>query len=198
MLSAVNGSLLNGFNSFYIISVGLFAFFLFILAILPATGSKKLGTAETVPEFSNFSWFSMMFGAGLGVGLMVFATAEPLGLWGSNPVILSGDVTANSEDAVKSAYRYTFLHYGFHAWAIYVLTGLSLAYYAYTREMPLTIRSALTPLLGKTANGPIGHLVDVLGVVATILLSCRFPFYRLFRVLGGGSNTFRTLIWFCR
>lgn len=111
----------------------------------------------------------MMFGAGLGVGLMVFATAEPMGLWGSNPLILSGDVAANSEEAVKSAYRYTFLHYGFHAWAIYVVTGLSLAYYAYTREMPLTIRAALTPLLGKAANGPLGHLVDVLGVVATIL-----------------------------
>ncbi|MEP1613975.1 MAG: BCCT family transporter [Roseobacter sp.] len=169
VLSAVNGTLLNGFNSFYIVSVGVFAFFLFVLALLPATGSKKLGTADTVPEFSNFSWFSMMFGAGLGVGLMVFATAAPLGLWGSNPVVLSGEVAANSEEAVQSAYRYTFLHYGFHAWAIYVLTGLSLAYYAYTREMPLTIRSALTPLLGKTANGFLGHLVDVLGVVATIL-----------------------------
>ncbi len=169
VLSSVNSSLLNGFNSFYIVSVGVFAFFLFVLAILPATGSKKLGTPGTVPEFSNFSWFSMMFGAGLGVGLMVFATAEPLGLWGSNPVVLSGEVTANSEEAVQSAYRYTFLHYGFHAWAIYVLTGLSLAYYAYTREMPLTIRSALTPLLGKAANGFLGHVVDVLGVVATIL-----------------------------
>ncbi|MEP3344960.1 MAG: BCCT family transporter [Litoreibacter sp.] len=169
VLSAVNGTLLNGFNSFYVVSVGIFAFFLFVLALLPATGSKKLGTADTVPEFSNFSWFSMMFGAGLGVGLMVFATAEPLGLWGSNPVVLSGEVAANSEEAVQSAYRYTFLHYGFHAWAIYVLTGLSLAYYAYTRDMPLTIRSALTPLLGKAANGFLGHLVDVLGVVATIL-----------------------------
>ena len=84
-------------------------------------------------------------------------------------MVLSGDVAANSEEAVQSAYRYTFLHYGFHAWAIYVLTGLSLAYYAYTREMPLTIRSALTPLLGRAANGFLGHVVDVLGVVATIL-----------------------------
>jgi len=69
----------------------------------------------------------------------------------------------------RSAFRYTFLHYGFHAWAIYVVTGLSLAYYAFTRDMPLTIRSALTPVLGRHANGPIGHVVDVLGVVATIL-----------------------------
>lgn len=70
---------------------------------------------------------------------------------------------------MQSAYRHTFLHYGLYAWSIYVLTGLSLAYFAYTRDMPLTIRSALTSLLGKAANGPIGHLVDVLGVVATIL-----------------------------
>ena len=100
---------------------------------------------------------------------MVFATAEPLGLWGSNPVTVSGAVAPNSPEAIESAYRYTFLHYGFHAWAIYVVTGLSLAYYAYTRDMPLTIRSALTPLFGKYVNGFFGHVVDVLGVVATIL-----------------------------
>lgn len=169
VLSSVNNTLLNSFNGFYIISVGMFSFFLFILAILPGVGSKKLGSADTVPEFTNFSWFSMMFGAGLGVGLMVFATAEPLGLWGSNPLVLSGEVAPNSAEAVLPGFRYTFLHYGIHAWAIYVLTGLSLAYYAYTRDMPLTIRSALTPLLGRHVNGPIGHLVDVLGVVATIL-----------------------------
>ena len=167
-LDAWNWSLLQGFNAFYIISVGAFAFFLFALAILP-TGKRKLGGVDTVPEFSNFSWFSMMFGAGLGVGLMVFATAEPLGLWGSNPETVSGAVVGNTEEALRSGYRYTFLHYGFHAWSIYVITGLSLAYYAYTRNMPLTIRSALTPILGRFANGFIGHLVDVLGVVATIL-----------------------------
>ncbi len=169
ILSAVNGSLLNSFNSFYIISVGLFTLFLLIVAVLPATGKKILGPEGETPEFSNFSWFAMMFGAGLGVGLMVFATAEPLGLWGSNPVVLRGEVVANSPEAVESAYRYTFLHYGFHAWGVYVITGLSLAYYAYTRNMPLTIRSALTPLFGRAVNGPLGHLVDILGVVATIL-----------------------------
>ena len=168
-LSSLNWSLLEGFNAFYIIIVGLFAFFLAVVAILPQTGKRKMGRADEAPEFSNFSWFSMMFGAGLGVGLMVFATAEPLGLWGSNPETVSGAVAPNSQEALTSAYRYTFLHYGFHAWAIYVVTGLSLAYYAYTRDMPLTIRSALTPLLGRYVNGFIGHLVDVLGVVATIL-----------------------------
>src|SRR6056297_1019724 len=168
-LGSLNSRLLEMFNPFYIVITGFFAFFLLVIAILPKTGSRVMGVPGQKPEFSNFSWFSMMFGAGLGVGLMVFATAEPLGLWGSNPEVVSGEVAGNSPEAVQSGFRYTFLHYGFHAWAIYVVTGLSLAYYAYTRDMPLTIRSALTPLFGKYVNGFFGHVVDVLGVVATIL-----------------------------
>ena len=169
ILGSVNGTLLSGFNSFYIIIVGMFLAFLLIVAIIPSTGKTVLGKPGEGTEFSNFSWFSMMFGAGLGVGLMVFATAEPLGLWGSNPVVVSGEAAPNSEEAIASAYRYTFAHYGFHAWAIYVMTGLSLAYYAYTRDMPLTIRTALTPLFGRHVNGVLGHIIDILGVIATIL-----------------------------
>ena len=169
ILGSLNWRLLEDFNAFYIIIVGLFSFFLLVVAILPQTGKRLMGKTGEKPEFSNFSWFSMMFGAGLGVGLMVFATAEPLGLWGSNPVILSRAAEPNTASSLQSGYRYTFLHYGFHAWAIYVVTGLSLVYYAYTRDMPLTIRSALTPLFGKAVNGFLGHIMDVLGVVATIL-----------------------------
>ncbi|HAR51183.1 BCCT family transporter [Roseovarius nubinhibens] len=169
MLGKINGALLQYFNQFYIVIVGFFAFFLLVLAVLPATGSKLMGTEGEKPEFSTFSWFSMMFGAGLGVGLMVFATAEPLGLWGSNPLVIAGEVAPNTEEALTGAYRWTFAHYGFHAWSIYVVTGLCLAYYAYTRDMPLTIRSALTPIFGSALNGFLGHVFDVLGVVATIL-----------------------------
>ena len=168
-LGSLNWRLLEDFTQFYIISVGLFFFFLMVVAILPQTGKRVMGRAGEGTEFSNFSWFSMMFGAGLGVGLMVFATAEPLGLWGSNPFVISGAVVANSEEALQSTYRWTFAHYGFHAWSIYVVTGLSLAYFAYTRDMPLTIRTALTPLFGRLLNGILGHIVDVLVVVATIL-----------------------------
>lgn len=168
-LGSWNSQILAIFNEFYIWITGFFLFFLIIVAILPRTGARVMGIAGEKPEFGNFSWFSMMFGAGLGVGLMVFATAEPLGLWGSNPVVVAGEVTGGTPEAVQSAYRYTFAHYGLHAWAIYVTTGLCLAYYAYTRDMPLTIRSALTPLFGKMMNGFLGHVVDVLGVVATIL-----------------------------
>ena len=91
-LGSLNSNLLQSFNGFYIVIVGFFAFFLLVLAVLPQTGKRLMGTVGEKPEFSNFSWFSMMFGAGLGVGLMVFATAEPLGLWGSNPLTVSGEV----------------------------------------------------------------------------------------------------------
>ncbi len=168
-LRSWKSGLLSEFNVFYDLSVALFASFLFVIAIFPATGRMRLGGDHERPEFSNFSWFSMMFGAGLGVGLMVYATAEPLGLWETNPLTVSGEVAPKSEEAIEGAYRYTFLHTGFHAWAIYVVTGLSLAYYAYTRGMPLTIRTALTPLLGEYSNGIAGHVIDILGVVATIL-----------------------------
>ena len=168
-LASVKWTLLEGFNRFYVLAAGFFAFFLFIIALLPQTGKRVLGDEGEKPEFSTFSWFAMMFGAGLGVGLMVFATAEPLGLWGSNPETVRGNVEGNTLEGLQAGYRYTFLHYGFHAWAIYVATGLSLCYYAYTRGMPLTIRTALTPLFGRFINSPFGHVVDVIGVVATIL-----------------------------
>lgn len=169
ILSLLNTEILGVFNFFYIIAAGLFAWFLLVVAIIPSSGRRRLGKEGEKPEFTNFSWFSMMFGAGLGVGLMVYSTAEPMNNWGQNPAIISGDVAAYSAGAMQSAYRYTFLHYGLHAWGIYVVTGLCLAYYAYTRDMPLTLRTALTPLFGRFLNGPVGHIVDILGVIATIL-----------------------------
>ena len=88
VLGSLNWQLLESFNAFYIIIVGLFSVFLCVVAVLPQTGRRLMGKEGEKPEFSNFLWFSMMFGAGLGVRLMVFATAEPIGLWGSNPVVL--------------------------------------------------------------------------------------------------------------
>lgn len=104
-LDAIKWTLPEGFNTFYIIVVGLFAIFLFALALIPATGKKSLGPAGEKPDFSYPSWFSVMFGAGLGVGLMVYATAEPLGLWGSNPVVVAGAVEGNTKTALTSGYR---------------------------------------------------------------------------------------------
>ncbi|MDH5529364.1 MAG: BCCT family transporter, partial [Paracoccaceae bacterium] len=101
VLGSLNWRLLEDFNGFYIVIVGFFAFFLLVVAALPQTGKRVMGKPGEAPEFSNFSWFSMMFGAGLGVGLMVFATAEPLGLWGSNPEILKGAVAGNTAESLQ-------------------------------------------------------------------------------------------------
>ena len=154
-LGSWNGKLLEVFNSFYVVSSsGCSSSSLPSLRSSRPPAGGSWGRRARKPEFSNFSWFSMMFGAGLGVGLMVFRhrrTSGPLGLEPRGRV--SGAVEGNSPEALQSAYRFTYLHYGFHAWAIYVVTGLSLAYYAYTRNMPLTIRSALTPLFGRLMNG---------------------------------------------
>lgn len=169
ILGALNSGILSYFNSFYTIATGGFMFFMLLLALYPKTGKRRLGHDDDRPEFSTFSWFAMMFGAGLGVGLMVFSIAEPMYLWGSNPDTVRGVTEANTAAGLPSTYEYTFLHYGFHAWAIYLTTAICMGYYAYRRDVPLTIRSTLTPIFGKAMNGPLGDLVDILAVVATIL-----------------------------
>ncbi|KZK83434.1 Glycine betaine transporter OpuD [Pseudovibrio sp. Ad13] len=169
ILNSFKWQLLENFNAFYIILFGVFAVFLIAIAVIPSTGKLVMGLPGEKPEYSNFSWFAMMFGAGLGVGLMVFATAEPLGLWASNPEILAQKVEANTIEALRPAYIFTFAHYGFHTWGVFVIAGLAMAYCSYTRGLPLTLRSALTPLIGRYANGFFGHIIDTFGVVATIL-----------------------------
>jgi choline/carnitine/betaine transport len=139
------------------------------LALWPATGRIRLGGANSKPEFSNFSWFSMMFGAGIGIGMLTYATGEPMFHFGTNPDVIMGDTTASSADNVRAAMKWSFLHWGFSAWGCYAIVGLTLAFFSYSRGLPLTIRSGLTPLLGKSLEGPLGHFVDIVSVIATIL-----------------------------
>lgn len=139
------------------------------LALWPATGKLKLGAADDKPEFSNFSWFSMMFGAGIGIGMLTYATAEPLYHFGTNPDVIQGSAEGSSADNVRAAYKWSFLHWGFSAWGCYAIVGLSLGFFSYSRGLPLTIRSGLTPLFGNALSGPLGHIIDIVSVVATIL-----------------------------
>ncbi len=169
VLGALNGLLLKSFASWYIYTVALFIIVCVALAIVPTTGRLKLGQEGDKPEFSNFSWFSMMFGAGIGIGMLTFATAEPMYHFATNPNVIMGEVDGSSAENVRPAYVWSFLHWGFTAWACYALVGLSLAYYSYRRNLPLTIRSGLTPMFGDRLSGVIGHVVDVVAVVATIL-----------------------------
>ena len=139
------------------------------LAIYPATGKIRLGGVDSKPEFSNFSWFSMMFGAGIGIGMLTYITGEPLFHFGTNPDVIVGDTTASSADNVRAAMKWSFLHWGFSAWGSYAIVGLSLAFFSYSRGLPLTIRSGLTPLLGRWLEGSLSHIIDIVSVIATIL-----------------------------
>ncbi|PWE16521.1 choline transporter [Marinicauda salina] len=146
----------------YTVGVGAFLVAALIVA-LSDWGRIKLGPQESEPEYDFLPWFAMLFSAGMGIGLMFFAVAEPI-----NHFALPPDGEAGTLEAARRSMVLTFFHWGVHAWAIYVVVGLSLAYFTYRHGLPLTIRSALFPLIGDRIYGPIGHLVDVLAVIGTL------------------------------
>ena len=195
-------------NYYYTWAVGFYIVVCLLIAVHPRWGKTKLGTAEGKPEFSNFSWFSMMFGAGIGIGMLGYATGEPIWHMGDNPDIrlsaiaikdamtaanitlaegadvwaeyktlvangsmaaIDGLVEPKTASSLDSVYRYAFLHWGVGAWACYALVGISLAFFSYSRGLPLTIRSTLASIFGRRLEGMLGHIVDITAVVATIL-----------------------------
>ena len=169
ILNAINSFILANTAYWYIWIVALFVTLCIALAIWPAAGRLKLGVDADTPEFSNFSWFSMMFGAGIGVGMLTWAVAEPVYHFQNNPEVIQGIVEGSSAENVRYAYKWSFLHWGLGAWACYAIAGLALGFFCYRRGLPLTMRSSLTPLFGKTLSGPLGNLIDIVAVVATIL-----------------------------
>jgi choline/glycine/proline betaine transport protein len=168
-LSGINDFILASFGYWYVYVMAFFLLLCLALAVWPAAGRLKLGLPGDKPEFSNFSWFSMMFGAGIGIGMLTFATAEPMYHFAKNPSTLQGLTEPSTLGNVREAYIWSFTHWGFAAWAAYAVVGLSLAYFSYRRGLPLTIRSGLTPLFGTALSGFLGHVVDVVAVVATVL-----------------------------
>ncbi len=169
VLSSIRGVIDANTGPWYMYVVSFYIIVCLVLALIPSTGSIRLGGTDSRPEFSSFSWFSMMFGAGIGIGMLTFATAEPLYHFGTNPDVIVGDATGSSADNVRSAMKWSFLHWGFSAWGSYAIVGLSLAFFSYSRGLPLTIRSGLTPLFGRALEGPLGHIIDIVSVIATIL-----------------------------
>lgn len=169
LLNQINAMILTTFNSWYIYVTAFFVVLCLVLALVPASGRLRLGEPEDRPEFDNFSWFSMMFGAGVGVGMLTYATGEPVSHFQNNPDVIRGAIEGASAANVRSAYEWSFLHWGLTPWACYTLTGLSLAYFSYRRGLPLTIRSGLTSLFGSRLEGMLGHVIDIVAVVATVL-----------------------------
>lgn len=168
-LIAANSNIISSFSGWYVYLVAFLMAICFVLAIVPQSGRLRIAAPGDKPEFSRFSWFAMLFGAGIGIGMLTYSTGEPLAHFSNNPDIIRGTMEARSPEAVRPAFIYTFLHWGFAAWGTYALVGLAIGYVSYRRDLPLTIRSALAPLFGLRLSGIGGHVVDIVAVVATIL-----------------------------
>ncbi len=146
----------------FVLGVNLFIGFSLYFAF-SRFGSIRLGGNDAKPEFSTMAWFAMLFSAGMGIGLMFFAVAEPM--W---HLLYPPHAEVGSAAAFRDAMGVTFLHWGFHPWAIYAVVGLSLAFFAFNRKLPLSFRSVFYPLLGDRINGWMGDLIDILAVLATL------------------------------
>ena len=162
VFQAAQARVIGAFGWFYIAAVAGFLVTVVALALAP-TGRLRLGPDDAEPDFPWLSWIAMLFAAGMGIGLMYFGVAEPIQHYTAPP-----DVAPRTFDAAREAMVITFFHYGVHAWAIYALVGLTLAYFAWRKGLPLTLRSGLYPLLGDRIKGPIGDAVDIFAIWGTV------------------------------
>ena len=162
--NAVFGFLTVDFGWLYLLAM--LAFVIFALAIaLSHWGTIKLGPDDSEPEFSTVSWFAMLFGCGMGVGLVFWGIAEPISHYAA-PI---AGIEPSSAEAARFAMSASFMHWGIHPWANYAIIGLALGYFMYRKGKPALISSALTPVLGEGgAKGWLGKLVDILALFATM------------------------------
>ena len=173
--SAVRGWIEASLAWYYIAAVT-FMLFACLFLMCSRFGSIRLGDDDSRPEFSNFSWFAMLFSAGVGIGLLFFSIAEPLFYFDNtqawkypnNPFADAAGATQLTEQRALHAMRVTYFHWGFHGWAVYVIIGLCLAYFGFRKKLPFTLRSALYPVIGDRIYGPVGHGVDLLAVFGTV------------------------------
>src|SRR5690554_5377534 len=150
------------FGWFYMLVVAILLVFFFIIAAT-RWGNIRLGPEHSDPQYSFPAWFAMLFSAGYGIALLFFGVAEPVLHFSTPPAGAPETV-----DAAKQAMQIAFFHWGFHIWAIYGLTGLVLAYFSFRHGLPLSMRSALYPIIGERIYGPIGHVVDVFAILGTL------------------------------
>ena len=160
--NAIKDGITRRFGWFLIFAVQGFLLFCVYLAV-SRFGHIRIGGPGARPEFSSLSWFAMLFAAGMGIGLMFWSVAEPI-LHLQDPPGAPGMTIEGAQRAMDLS----FLHWGFHVWGIYALVGLALAYFAFNRGLPLTIRSAFYPVLGDRIHGLLGNVIDVLAVLATL------------------------------
>lgn len=156
----------TNFSWAYLLSMFVFVCFALYLAF-SKYGNIKLGKDDSVPEFSNTSWFGMLFGAGMGIGLVFWGVAEPISHYLSPDASLG--IVGQTPQAANFAMRASFKHWGFHPWANYAIIGMALAYFQFRKDMPAMMSSIFTPILGeKGVKGPIGKMIDIFAVFATV------------------------------
>ncbi|MFC6325700.1 BCCT family transporter [Microbacterium koreense] len=160
---AIQSTIVNAFNWYYVLIAAFFV--VFALAIgFSKFGDIRLGADDDEPEFSLGAWFSLLFAAGMGIGLVFYGVSEPL----SHFVNPRPGLTGTPEDLAQDALSQTYLHWGVQAWSIYVIVGLGLAYAIHRRKRPISIRWALEPLLGRRVRSGWGNAIDVVALVGTL------------------------------
>lgn len=165
-LNSVKNGILNDFDAFFMWLTNFFVVFTLGLMLSPL-GKIRIGGKDAKPEHSRVSWLAMLFAAGMGIGLLFWGVAEPTAYftnWFGTPL----DVAPNTEEAKALAMGATIFHWGIHGWAIYAIVGLSLAFFAFNKGLPLSIRSVFYPVFGDRAWGWLGHVIDILAVLATL------------------------------
>ncbi len=178
LFEGLRGFLTTNFDWFFLIAGNIFVLVCLGILVSPL-GKVRIGGQDATPDYGYPGWFAMLFAAGMGIGLMFFGVLEPVYYfgtpWGDQPLmhqigIVDGEVAdpATVEAARAMAMAATIYHWGLHPWAIYAIVALSLALFAYNKGLPLTVRSMFYPIFGEKVWGPVGHVIDILAVFATL------------------------------
>ena len=165
-LDGLKWKIIGSFDSLFMWSANIFVVFCLVLIVSPF-GKIRLGGDNAKADYSRLSWIAMLFAAGMGIGLMFWGVAEPLAYytgWYETPL----NVAANTPEAAELALGATMFHWGLHPWSIYGVVALSMAFFAYNKGLPLSIRSAFYPILGDRTWGWPGHIIDIFAVLATL------------------------------
>ena len=165
-LDGIKWKVIGNFDGFFMWAANIFVIFCFALIVSPY-GKIRIGGNDAKAEHSNLSWMSMLFAAGMGIGLMFWGVAEPVAYftgWYETPL----GVEAYSPEAAKLALGATIYNWGLHGWAIYAVVALALAFFTFNKGLPLSIRSIFYPILGDRTWGWFGHIVDIVAVLATL------------------------------
>ncbi|MCC6008951.1 MAG: BCCT family transporter [Rhodobacteraceae bacterium] len=180
LFTGLRNWLTGNLDWFFLLSGNIFVLLCLALIVSPL-GKIRLGGPEATADYGYIGWFSMLFAAGMGIGLMFFGVSEPLSHYstafggvtvGEDGVRTDwaplGGAEGNVEQATRLGMAATIFHWGLHPWAIYAVVALALALFSYNKGLPLTLRSAFYPIFGERIWGWPGHVVDILAVFATI------------------------------